>query len=91
MSAGNLTPSYEALLLVLVASMLLAFWRLLKGPSIADRVVALDVVGIAGVGATAVGAVAFGYSSLLDVAILLALISFVGTAAFAGYIERRGQ
>jgi multicomponent Na+:H+ antiporter subunit F len=66
----------------------LAFIRLVRGPSLPDRVVALDLVITSGVAIIAVYAIATGQSVYLDVAVVLALTSFLGTVAFAYYVER---
>jgi multicomponent Na+:H+ antiporter subunit F len=76
------------IVVVLVLAMAVSFLRLIRGPSLADRVVALDLVAVSGVGVMAAAAVAFDLVAFLDVGLLLALIGFVGTAAFARYIER---
>lgn len=68
---------------------LLAFIRLARGPSMPDRVVAADLMSTVGVAIIAVYAIASGHSAFLDVAIVLALIGFLGTVALAIYIERR--
>jgi multicomponent Na+:H+ antiporter subunit F len=77
-----------AVLPILFASLLLALVRLLRGPSLADRVVALDLIAAIGIGVIAAHAIADEQPVFLDVAIILALISFVGTVAFAQYLER---
>lgn len=77
--------------LALVIAMGLAAWRVLRGPSLADRVVALDLVAAAAAGMLIVSSVRFDQPALLDVAIGLALVSFVGTVAFASYFESRGR
>lgn len=79
------------ILAVLALAMVLGFARIVRGPSLADRVVALDLIATAGVAQMAVAAIAFDLDVFLDVGILLALIGFVGTAAFARYIEQRGR
>ncbi len=66
----------------------LALIRLVRGPSLPDRVVALDLVITSGVAIIAVYAIATGQSVYLDVAVVLALTSFLGTVAFAYYVER---
>lgn len=66
-----------------------AFLRLARGPHLPDRVIALDLISVLSVGFFIVYAVRFDQSSFLDVAIILALISFLGTVAFAYYLERR--
>jgi multicomponent Na+:H+ antiporter subunit F len=76
---------------MLVLAMFLAFIRLVRGPSLPDRVVALDLITIQIAGILAVDTIATGQSVFLDAAIVLALISFLGTVAFARYLERRGH
>lgn len=66
-----------------------AFIRLLRGPYLPDRVVALDLISVMAMGFIVVYAVRFNQPNFLDVAIILALITFLGTVAFAYYIERR--
>jgi multicomponent Na+:H+ antiporter subunit F len=75
-------------LLLLVASLFLAFYRLVRGPSTPDRVVALDLMALIVVGFIATYAVATEQPVLLDAAIVLALISFLSTVAFARYLEK---
>jgi multicomponent Na+:H+ antiporter subunit F len=66
------------------------FVRLVVGPSLADRVVALDGLIITIVGAIVVDAVRTGSDLFIDVAVVVALVGFVGTAAAARFIEQRG-
>jgi multicomponent Na+:H+ antiporter subunit F len=73
---------------VLMIAMALATVRLVRGPELANRVVALDVIAVLGAALTAVFAIKFELRVFLDVTIILALVSFVGTVAFAYYIER---
>ncbi|MBO9370091.1 MAG: cation:proton antiporter [Chloroflexi bacterium] len=74
---------------VMSLALVLAFVRLVRGPTLSDRVIALDLTGTVGMGMIAVYAIARDLPVLLDVAIVLALISFLGTVAFARYLERR--
>lgn len=74
---------------LLTIAVILAFVRLVRGPSLADRVVALDLITTLMIGIIAVYAIGTDEPVLLDLAIVLALISFLGTVAFAHYIERR--
>ena len=69
----------------------LTFVRLVRGPTLPDRVVALDLMGVLSVGMIAAYAVATNEPGLLDPASVLALVGFVGTVAFARYLERRGR
>ncbi len=72
----------------LMLAILLTVARLLRGPSLPDRVVALDLLTTLGIGVIATYAIATNQTALLDVAVATALISFLGTVAFAYYIER---
>lgn len=76
---------------MLTAALVLAFIRLARGPSLVDRVVALDLISALSVGIIAAYSVETGQRILLEVAIVLALISFLGTVAFARYLERRAR
>jgi multicomponent Na+:H+ antiporter subunit F len=73
---------------MLRAALILAFVRVARGPSIADRVVALDLIGILSVGIILLYDVETNLAVFLDAAIVLALVGFAGTIAFAKYIER---
>jgi multicomponent Na+:H+ antiporter subunit F len=76
-----------AALAVLAAAALLALWRVVRGPTLPDRVVAIDLLGVIVTGFAVVGAASTGSSWFLDIAIVIALVSFVGTIAYARYIE----
>ena len=80
----------EILLALLGLPLLLGFVRLVLGPSLPDRVVALDFMTAVAVAASGIWAIAADKPVFLDVAMVLALITFVGTVAFARYLERRG-
>lgn len=73
---------------LLILAMFLTFIRLVRGPSLPSRVVALDMMGSLAVGIIAVYAVATRQTIFLDVAIVLALIAFLGTVAFAYFVEK---
>ena len=68
---------------------ILAFFRLIRGPSLPDRVVALDLIGVLAVGFIAVYDIATEQPILLDAATVVALVAFLGTVAFARYVERK--
>mgnify|MGYP005848797955 CR=1 FL=1 len=76
-------------MVVLSLSVVLSFVRLLRGPSIPDRVLALDLMTMLGIGIIAVYAIATEQAVVIDVAVIIALLSFLGMIAFAYYIERR--
>ena len=88
---GVLGVTVTGVLFVVVASMVLALIRVVRGPTLPDRVVALDVVANLAVGVIAACAIAFGEPLLLQPALVVALIAFVGTVAFARYLERSGS
>lgn len=83
-----LTTSATVALTMLAAAAGLTFIRLLKGPSLPDRVVALDLIGVLMVCILVVTAAATAQQAFLDVGMVVALISFVGTVAYSRYIER---
>jgi multicomponent Na+:H+ antiporter subunit F len=66
-----------------------ALARLVLGPSLADRVVALDAIGVLSVGVIATYDIATDQPVLLDAATAVALVAFLATVAFANYLERR--
>ena len=74
---------------ILSLSTIMVFIRFLKGPSIADRVIALDLMVIIGIGAIAVYSVLTNQPTFLDIAMVVALIGFLSTVAFAYYLEKR--
>jgi len=80
---------YYVILPVLAVSALLIFIRFIMGPSLSDRVVALDLLITTGIGMIAVYSIVTNQPTFLDIAMILALIAFLGTVAFAYYIEKR--
>lgn len=80
----------DIVLLLLGIAALLAFLRLVRGPSLPDRVVALDLIAMLAVGMIAVYTIATNEPVFLGAAIVLALLTFIGTVAFAYYVEKRG-
>ena len=79
----------DATLVLLLAALAMTFVRLWRGPSLPDRVVALDLLSVLLVAFASVVAIRSGTEAFLDVAIALALIAFLGTVAFARFAERR--
>jgi multicomponent Na+:H+ antiporter subunit F len=72
----------------LVGALLAAAWRLLVGPTLADRVVALDLVSMVLVVFLVLFKLVSGINAYMYAAIALALIAFLATVAFANYIDR---
>lgn len=83
-----LTDPFVIASTMLAAGAGLTFIRLLKGPTLPDRVIAIDLIGVLMVCILVVTAAATGEQAFLDVAMVVALISFVGTVAYSRYIER---
>jgi multicomponent Na+:H+ antiporter subunit F len=79
------------LALVLMVPFSLAVWRMIVGPTFVDRVVALDMLSGLAVALAALTAAATRRREFLDVGFGLALIGFVGTCAFAAFVERKGR
>lgn len=75
-------------LVMLAAAVLVAVVRLVRGPTLPDRVVAQDLIGILVVGLIVVLSASTGVHATLDAAIVIALIAFVATIAYATYVEK---
>jgi multicomponent Na+:H+ antiporter subunit F len=82
--------AWATLLLVLAAllSAGLAIWRLLRGPTHADRIVALDIFLAAALALCIAAALATGRTVFIDVGVGLALVGFVATLGWARLLER---
>ncbi|HQE81426.1 MAG TPA: cation:proton antiporter [Candidatus Hydrogenedentes bacterium] len=78
----------RAFYIILLAGFLCLF-RVLRGPTPADRLVAIDIFGILIVGCCAIFAVGTGQSWYIDIGITWALMSFIGALALAKYLEGR--
>ncbi len=74
---------------ILILSSIMVLFRILRGPSAADRIVAIDIFGILIVGLCAVLSIATGRSWYIDIGIAWGLQSFIGTLALAKYLEGR--
>lgn len=77
--------------LLLLLALVMCFLRIFLGPTLADRVVALDVLNILAVAYCALLAIASGQPVYLDAAIALALVAFLVSVAFARFIEKSGK
>lgn len=73
--------------LVLLLCAIFCIYRVLRGPTSADRVVAIDILGILIVGFCALLSHPTGRDWYIDIAIAWALQSFIGTLALAKYLE----
>ena len=71
---------------LLSLSFLLTVLRVLKGPTLPDRILALDMLVAVGIGFIAVTGVASGVTFNVDIAIALGLVGFLATIAFARFV-----
>lgn len=76
--------------LLMVAALMLGFLRMVRGPSLPDRVVALELMTSVVVGIVGTHAIDTGVASYLDLAIVLALTAFLAAIGFARFLERGG-
>lgn len=89
-SPANFGLLVETVLITLGFALVLTFIRLVRGPTLPDRVIALDLIGIITVGIISEFAIETNQPVYLIVAMVLALIAFIGTMAFAYFIAKGG-
>ena len=82
---------YYAILPLLSIALVFVFFRFVKGPSIIDRVIALDLIVTIGIGIISIYSIINNQPNFLDIALILALIAFLGTVAFTYYLEKRDK
>ena len=75
-------------LTMLGLALLLAVIRLVKGPTLPDRIVAMDLISVIVIGLIVGLAASTRVRATLDAAIVIALISFVATVTYAMYVQR---
>lgn len=76
---------------ILTLSVILVFIRLFKGPEVVDRVIALDLIITIGIALITVYSIRSGKEIFLDVAMIFALIAFLGTIAFSFYLDKQDR
>jgi multicomponent Na+:H+ antiporter subunit F len=81
----------SVVLIMLGIGLLLGFARLVRGPSLADRVVAFDVMTLMVLGLVVTDTILTNEQAFVDAAIILALLTFVATIAFARHLELRAR
>jgi multicomponent Na+:H+ antiporter subunit F len=81
---------YAALVMISVA-IAMAFLRVVRGPTLPDRVVAVDLIGVSSVGLMLVASAVSGERAFLDAAVVVALLGFLGTIAYARYAEKENR
>lgn len=75
-------------LFCLALAMVGLIYRVIKGPSIPDRVIALDAIGINLVAIVALTCVVLKTHAFLEVILLIGILAFIGTIAFSKYLEK---
>ncbi|MED5223064.1 Na(+)/H(+) antiporter subunit F1 [Bacillus safensis] len=73
---------------ILALSTLLFVIRVIKGPSIPDRVSALDAIGINLIGMTAIVSILLKTTAFFEIVLLLGILAFIGTVAFSKFLEK---
>lgn len=81
--------SLTAAIIILSICLVLTMVRFIIGPSLPDRVSAFDLFASNIIGITCIYAVLTSATALLDIAIILALIAFLGSMSFAYYLLKR--
>ncbi len=75
-------------LIILAAAILFCLYRVLRGPSMSDRVIALDNIGINLIAVTAVLSILLDTDAFLSIILLIGILSFIGTISFSKFLER---
>jgi multicomponent Na+:H+ antiporter subunit F len=74
---------------MLLAAFVLAFGRLMAGPSVNDRIAAMDVIATVVMGFVLVYSLMINKSIYFDIPVIISLISFIGTVAVSTYLKHR--
>ena len=79
----------SVVIVVLVASAILVLYRLIKGPTLPDRVTAIDLITTMVIAIIVVFSILWDSPNFFDVAMVLSLISFLGSISYAFYLTKR--
>ncbi|MBD9648694.1 cation:proton antiporter [Ensifer sp. ENS09] len=90
LSAQILALATGFALAALSAALLITVWRIIRGPTLPDRVLGLDMLVAIAIGLIAVVAIRTGFNLYIDIAIALGLVGFLATVAFARFVLARG-
>ncbi|MGM9946059.1 MAG: Na(+)/H(+) antiporter subunit F1 [Lysinibacillus sp.] len=75
-------------IILITLAMIVIIYRLVKGPNPSDRVVALDTIGVCLISLVGLFSIIVETSFFLEIILLLAILSFIGTIAFSKFIEK---
>lgn len=87
-AAGLLASSATIALGMVIVAMVLLFWRVLVGPTLSDRVIAADLFATMALGLICIYVIRTGEPAFLDAGLVITLVAFLGSVAFARYLER---
>lgn len=76
---------------ILTLALFLAIYRIITGPTLLDRILALDMLVAVAIGYIVVIALRTGFTLYLDIAIALGLVGFLSTVAFARFVLQRWE
>ncbi|MBN2611658.1 MAG: hypothetical protein JXB00_08885 [Bacteroidales bacterium] len=74
---------------LLIAAMCFTFYRLIKGPDTSNRIAAMDLMASVTMGIILVYSILINQALYFDIAIIISLVSFIGTIAIATYIKHK--
>jgi multicomponent Na+:H+ antiporter subunit F len=83
--------SVDIALVILSITFLITIVRIVRGPTLPDRILGLDMLVAAAIGFIAVIGIKTGYILYIDIAIALGLVGFLATVAFARFVLSRGK
>lgn len=75
-------------MLLISLSILASLYRVFKGPSMPDRIIALDTIGINIIGVVAVLSIWLKTQAFLEIILLIGILAFIGTISFSKFLER---
>lgn len=78
----------KAALVLFMVAIALSLVRVIKGPSLPDRAIALDTIGVNLISAMAIISIVLKTKAFLEAILILGILAFIGTIAFSKYIER---
>ena len=75
----------------LMTAMIITLARLLKGPSVNDRIAAMDLIASIIMGVILVYSVLINNAIYFDIPVIISLISFIGTIAISTYLKQKNE
>ncbi|NJK90828.1 MAG: hypothetical protein HC904_02700 [Blastochloris sp.] len=75
--------------IMIILAILAGFWRLVKGPSVFDRILAFDLIAVSSVGLMVILSIEWHTTLFLELILLFSLLGFVGTVALTYYLGKK--